>query len=65
MGTLLKIELTLLQSTVGRMAADLRRYEATATGSDALRCLMATERYRYVEIAVFAEEARRLARVPA
>ena len=65
MGTRLKVETTLAQSTIDRMVADLRKHDAARTESDAIRCLMATEHYRPLEIAVFAEEARQLARVSA
>lgn len=42
---------------VDRMAADLLRFEATGTESDAVRSLMATRHYSYGDIATFVDDA--------
>lgn len=47
---------------VDRMAADLIRFEATGTESDAIRSLMATRRYSYGDIATFVDDALATAR---
>ncbi|ABA04602.1 hypothetical protein Nwi_1341 [Nitrobacter winogradskyi Nb-255] len=47
---------------VDRMAADLIRFEATGTESDAIRSLMCTRRYSYSDIATFVDDALAVAR---
>lgn len=47
---------------IDRMAADLIRFDATGTESDAIRSLMATRRYSYGEIATFIDDALAAAR---
>lgn len=47
---------------IDRMAADLIRFEATGTESDAIRSLMATRRYSYGDIATLVDDALAAAR---
>jgi hypothetical protein len=47
---------------IDRMAADLIRFEATGTESDAIRSLMCTRRYSYGDIATFVDDALAAAR---
>ncbi|EAQ34852.1 hypothetical protein NB311A_05520 [Nitrobacter sp. Nb-311A] len=47
---------------VDRMVADLIRFEATGTETDAIRSLMATRRYSYGDIATLLDDALTAAR---